>query len=544
MAADSPNPLRLALAAPPEAAARLPELAGRLRAAAAPAPLETRIAAPRGPAELASLLTWVAEAGRGGALWVEGAQLLRALPPPTEPAPGPRILVRLTGAEAYAAETIRAVDWMRVERLLLPGGPDMERALREVRPGIEDLVAIAPLPPGLAPPPAPCVARVPFRLGWWGPVAAERNPLLALEVLHRLRREEPRWHLRIAGDQGERPAVEALLHLARRLGLDQAIGFDGGLDGPAARAAWHGRNLALLGTGLQDGAAEIVAEAALAGCDLAVLDHPGAEEILPAPTRFALAEEAAERLRFAAPDRWRDWFLARFPAGAEAGAILALLRDPPARPRAAAIPRDPVAAYWDHRYLRGGNSGAGSFGRLARFKAEIVNGIVAEHGVASVLELGCGDGHQLTLADYPAYVGVDVAAAAIAACRRRFAGDPTKRFLLAGMGDPGPADLVLSLDVIFHLVEDAAYEDYMRALFGHARRLVAIYASDADARTAAPHVRHRRFSAWIARNAPGWERIRHIPNRYPFDPRQPDETSFADFHLYARRAGAERAEAA
>lgn len=50
------------------------------------------------------------------------------------------------------------------------------------------------------------------------------------------------------------------------------------------------------------------------------------------------------------------------------------------------------AAYWEKRYERGGTSGPGSCGRLAQFKAEVVNRFVAEHDVQSVVEFGCGDG--------------------------------------------------------------------------------------------------------------------------------------------------------
>ncbi len=531
-------PLRLAIAAAPDAARAAERLAARLAAAGA-GRIEARAAAVRGPADLAALGAWAGQGGLDGVLWVEGCAPLLAAPPGRDGA-RPRILLRLAGAEAHDPARIQPIDWTAVERLVVPGA-DQRRALAEVRPGIEELVPITILPPGLEPAPAVAAARVPFRLGWWGPIAAARNPLIALAVLHHLRRAEPRWHLRIAGGTGERAAVEAFLHQAGRLGLGDAIGFDGAIP-PGEAAAWHARNLALLSTGLQEGIQVVALQAALAGCDLAVLDHPGAAEFLPRVTLFALPEEAAALIAAAAPDRWQGDLLARFPAEAEASAILALVAAPPRH--AAAAPPEWSATYWDRRYLAGGDSGAGSFGRLARFKARVVNGIVAQYGIASVLEFGCGDGNQLALADYPAYVGVDVSAAAVAACRRRFAEDATKRFLLSGAADPGEADLVLSLDVIYHLIEDRVFEAHMRALFAHARRMVAIYASDTDAPGPAPHVRHRRFSTWIARHAPAWERVVHIPNPYPYDPARPTETSFADFHLYARRDAAEAAMAA
>lgn len=190
--------------------------------------------------------------------------------------------------------------------------------------------------------------------------------------------------------------------------------------------------------------------------------------------------------------------------------------------------------YWERRYKHGGTSGAGSTGRLAAFKAEILNGFVAEQGISTVLEFGCGDGQQLGLARYPDYTGVDVAQSVVAACRARFAQDPTKRFTTLEAYDGRSAALTLSLDVIYHLVEDAVFEAHMAQLFDAAERFVIIYASDYAEQPVEVHVRHRRFSDWVAAHRPNFRRFAHIPNRYPFDARNPDETSFADFHVYAR----------
>ena len=68
---------------------------------------------------------------------------------------------------------------------------------------------------------------------------------------------------------------------------------------------------------------------------------------------------------------------------------------------------------WEQRYLMGGNSGQGSYGVLAEFKAKIVNQFVEEFEVKSLVEFGCGDGSQLMLANYPRYVGLDVSQKAV-----------------------------------------------------------------------------------------------------------------------------------
>lgn len=194
------------------------------------------------------------------------------------------------------------------------------------------------------------------------------------------------------------------------------------------------------------------------------------------------------------------------------------------------------AAYWESRYRSGGTSGAGSYGRLARFKADFINTFIRRRGVGSVLDLGCGDGALLSLLQAPAYTGVDVSPTSLVRCTARF---PDHRFVpLEALDDEPAADLALSIDVVFHLVEDAAFVQHMAALFGHAARFVLVYASNVERAWPAPHVRHRRFTDHVAATQPDWVLEAHVPNRYPFDPASPEDTSFADFFVYAKAAAA------
>jgi len=157
--------------------------------------------------------------------------------------------------------------------------------------------------------------------------------------------------------------------------------------------------------------------------------------------------------------------------------------------------------YWERRYSRGGNSGTGSHGRLAAAKADVLNRLVEEEGITSVLELGCGDGNQLDLAKYPSYVGVDV---------------------------------------IYHLVEDDIFESYMDDLLSHSSRRLVLYTSDSDAFSPRgdppPHIRHRPVSKWMASH-PDWHLTRRIANPFPFQEFDQDNTSFADFYIFERDPG-------
>jgi hypothetical protein len=97
------------------------------------------------------------------------------------------------------------------------------------------------------------------------------------------------------------------------------------------------------------------------------------------------------------------------------------------------------------------------------------------------------------------------------------------------------ADLVLSLDVIYHLVEDEVFEQYMRTLFGASDQYVIIYSSDSDDNRGyeRTYIRHRNFTKWIQERLPLWRLTEHIPNRYPYrgDYRH---GSFADFFVYQK----------
>ena len=197
--------------------------------------------------------------------------------------------------------------------------------------------------------------------------------------------------------------------------------------------------------------------------------------------------------------------------------------------------------YWEQNYARGGTSGDGSYGQHAEFKAEVLNRFVRANDIQSVMEFGCGDGNQLSLATYPLYVGLDISKTAVQMCIDRFRDNPSRSFFFY---DPERfvdnarlfhADLIISLEVIFHLIEDEGFERYMCCLFAAADRNVIIFSSDTDATPVleAPHYKNRKFSTWIEANEPEWTLIEKIANRYPFDPKT-RTGSTSDFYIYGK----------
>jgi hypothetical protein len=189
--------------------------------------------------------------------------------------------------------------------------------------------------------------------------------------------------------------------------------------------------------------------------------------------------------------------------------------------------------YWIQRYKAGGNSGVGSYNKLAEFKAEVLNGFVKNMNIMTVIEYGCGDGNQLKLAEYPSYIGFDVSSEVIFHCREIFNYDKFKTFRLIDECAGEKAQLTISLDVIYHLVEDDVFSEYMERLFKSSEKYVIIYSSDTDFQQnkQAAHIKHRKFSKWISQKQQHWKLLQYIPNKYPLE-NDLEYSSFANFYIY------------
>ncbi len=197
------------------------------------------------------------------------------------------------------------------------------------------------------------------------------------------------------------------------------------------------------------------------------------------------------------------------------------------------------ATYWEQRYASGKNSGEGSYNALANFKADVLNNFVKSQNINSVIEFGCGDGNQLFLSNYPSYIGLDISDTAIALCATKFKHDLTKSFFLY---NPKcfidntltfKAELALSLDVIYHLVEDEKFYLHIQHLFSSASRYVIIYSTNDDVSDPyqLPHVKRRCFSNYIEQHFKNWSLSNQIPNKFPLN-KFPETGSNADFFIY------------
>ena len=192
--------------------------------------------------------------------------------------------------------------------------------------------------------------------------------------------------------------------------------------------------------------------------------------------------------------------------------------------------------YWENRYASGGNSGDGSYGRLSQFKAAYLNKFITDNNIQSAIEIGCGDGNQLSIINYPSYTGLDVSSTIIEKCKQKFEKDSTKNFLLYKPEEFQPdntlqAELALSLDVLYHIVEEKKYLKYLNDLFAMSYKFVIVYSTNFNHQEA-QHVLHRKFTDDIDKLFKNWKLREHQKNPFPGNGEQ---ESMADFFIYQHK---------
>lgn len=136
--------------------------------------------------------------------------------------------------------------------------------------------------------------------------------------------------------------------------------------------------------------------------------------------------------------------------------------------------------FWQQRYASGLDSGPGSGGPEAAWKVEQILRACAGRKIRTILDLGCGDGAlgRAVMAGLPeaTCLGIDQAPAAVDLCRA--AAPEGAEYQEGDLCSPGlpRADLVLCLDVLFHLQSQDRHDAAVAAICGAFRSLAIIAA--------------------------------------------------------------------
>ncbi len=190
--------------------------------------------------------------------------------------------------------------------------------------------------------------------------------------------------------------------------------------------------------------------------------------------------------------------------------------------------------YWELNYLLGQSSGTGSYGVLAEFKANVINAYILKKNITSVIEFGCGDGNQLSYMDYKQYLGLDIAKSAIDLCKAQYGSDENKSFLWY---QPGylinksfiTAELVVCLDVLYHIVEDGDFIQTLNDIFSCAGKAVILYTkiAEADKETEIETIKDRDIFKYLEKYK-DFKVTELIPQKHP-------GISSADFIILERK---------
>ena len=158
------------------------------------------------------------------------------------------------------------------------------------------------------------------------------------------------------------------------------------------------------------------------------------------------------------------------------------------------------SSYWESRYKTGGNSGWGSHDiEHVKFKFDYVNNLIDKHQCKKIFDYGCGDANQMKGFDgYETYLGYDVSKFIIE--KNKLSNNEFVEFTsdINILSDKS-FDLSISLDVVYHLVEDVVYMDYLKRLF-NSSNLVTIYTTDISGKNNAPHCEFRSINQYVENN--------------------------------------------
>ena len=247
------------------------------------------------------------------AVWATRSGLLRGRP----------CIVRLHSIEALQTDYPGQVDWSVVDRLLLVGD-DIASVVRERFPGAAG-VPTRIIPNGID------LARFglaagmdSYRVGWVGHLEPKKNPMLLLQIAHRLRQLDPRYSFHVAGAFTDLRTSRYMHRMIPALGLAGAIEFAGAVpDMPS----WYADKGVLLSTTMYESFGLNIGEAMAVGAYPVIHDFPGAEQLWPTECLFASIDHAVALIRASRPGLYRDWVGERYGLEQQADAVLALVAE-------------------------------------------------------------------------------------------------------------------------------------------------------------------------------------------------------------------------
>lgn len=415
---------------------------------------------------------------------------------------GKKVIVRLHSTEVIDGTLPHRVKWDEVDHLIFVSEDIRDELLKQMPDlpmrvpcsVISNGIDCARFTPGAVP-------ADPHRIAWVGDIAMKKNPMLALQILRRLVDLDADYHLHVAGEALCPRTVRYLRHLIDTLDLRRSITFYGRI---ADIETWYRDKGVLLSTTLYESFGMNIGEAMASGCWPVVHNFPGAAKTWPADALFATVDQAVDLVLAAQANAYRSYVVEHYGLAIQTQAVRRLLGG-----EAAGF--DPER-YWTERHdkLKGSIR---SIGHIGMTEAQNMQdyAVNADHVRAALLarfpeprgcvlfDAGCGTGVVSAVGADLGFqvIGADFSETAVAQARARVPGGTfiAQPFDQAQLS---PVDAILCLDVLFHIVDEAAWQRGLAALARNLKpggRLLILEhfpGTPSDAR----HVRWRSLSAY------------------------------------------------
>ena len=232
-------------------------------------------------------------------------------------------LLRLHSIEALQTDYPARMDWRQIAQLITVSD-DIAETLHDgfplapepvVIPNGIDMQRFAPGQPERFRPDR-------FRVAWVGHLEPKKNPMLLLQIAHRLRSLDPRYTFHVAGAFTDLRTARYLRQMLPALGLGDGVMFDGQV---ADMPGWYADKGVLLSTSMYESFGLNIGEAMAVGAFPVVHAFPGADRLWPQECLFASVDHAIALIRSARTGLYRDWVAERYSLDRQIATVLRLL---------------------------------------------------------------------------------------------------------------------------------------------------------------------------------------------------------------------------